>query len=415
MKFSDKDLNRLRTLAGQQAELAASDRMARLWQDWKRHGAQAAGSRPMIQVELWTFEDDVLPQLMACEDPEARQLERLLLSNTVNHTLFGDDTLVKGYLPVAPKSWFVPFGLPVKVERVHEGDTEGLGHHFIPYLHDLDEDFHLLDPSEFGVDLASSRRQVEELNELLGDLLPVKLENSALSCSPMQDLVHIMSMEDLYVAMVDCPELFDRMLDQLTDDYVRFFHLMEREGALSATTGAQHLSQGSLCFTDELPDKQSDVRVKDVWGYMDSQETAGVSPRMFLSQVLPHYKKVAQEFGLLSYGCCEAVDGLWDNGLDAIDNLRKVSISPWCNEEFMGERLRGSKTVFLRKPTPNLLGVGSVLDEDAVIKCFQKTVAAAQGCTLEIAQRDVYQLHSGPEKVRRYVELARRELEKHHK
>ena len=81
----------------------------------------------------------------------------------------------------------------------------------------------------------------------------------------------------------------------------------------------------------------------------------------------------------------------------------------------MGERLRGKRVVYLRKPTPNLLGVGDVLDEDEVRRHFSATVEAARGCTLEIAQRDVYRVSKSPEKVRRYVEIIRECLDKHQK
>lgn len=77
-----------------------------------------------------------MPPLQKCEGDEARKLEWMLLSNIVNRTLFDDDTVVNDYLPVSISSYFVPFGLEVKVE--HAGDS--LGHHFIPYLHELEED-----------------------------------------------------------------------------------------------------------------------------------------------------------------------------------------------------------------------------------------------------------------------------------
>lgn len=74
--------------------------------------------------------------------------------------------------------------------------------------------------------------------------------------------------------------------------------------------------------------------------------------------------------------------------------------------------LRGRRVVYHRKPSPNVLGVGSVLDEDGLRAHFRKTVRAARGCTLEITQRDVYTLGNTYEKVARYVEIAREECEK---
>ena len=408
MNISSKDLERLRALAAEQSELAHSPAMDALRADWEKHGRFAADSRPMVTMELWTFAEDILPPLMQCEGEDARRLERMLLSNIVNHTLFHDDTIVRDYLPISPSTSFTAFGLPPKVEH-----SDGLGHHFVPQIEDLEAEFDKLKASEFSVDVASAQRRADELNELFGDILPARVSGAALSCSPMGDIVRIMAMDNMYVAMYDYPELFHKMLGQLADDYCAFFDLMERSGAIMPTLGDTHLNQGTYCFTDELSDTARTTR--DVWGYIDSQETSGVSPRMYAELVFPHYRTIIERYGLLSYGCCEATNGIWDSCLSTLPNLRKVSISPWCDEPFMGERLRGKRVVYLRKPTPNLLGVGDVLDEDEVRRHFSATVEAARGCTLEIAQRDVYRVSKSPEKVRRYVEIIRECLDKHQK
>ena len=77
----------------------------------------------------------------------------------------------------------------------------------------------------------------------------------------------------------------------------------------------------------------------------------------------------------------------------------------------MGERLRGSKVIYQRKPSPNYLGVSPKLDEEALREHFRKTLEAAKGCKLEFTQRDVYTLHGNEEKGRRYIEILREEIE----
>lgn len=409
MSISLSDRNILRNLAKQQLELANSPQNEALIQDWKAHGAFKKGSRPMIMIELGTFAPEILPPLLKCQGDEARKLEWMLLSNIVNRTLFDDDTVVNDFLPVSISSYFVPFGLDVKVE--HANDS--LGHHFIPYLHELESDMHLLKKSVFGINREATLARMDYLNELFGDILPARITGHCLGSSPTQAVVHIMSMEDMFVAMMDEPELFLSMMDQFAQDTLEYFDLLEREGAIRSTTENEHLDQGSYCYTDELARRDGSMKSSEVWGYLDSQETSGVSPQLFHDLVWPCYKKIAARYGLVSYGCCEAVNGIWENCLSELDNLRKVSISPWCDEEYMGEQLRGRRTVYLRKPTPNLIGVGSGLDEDAVIAHFTKTVNAARGCKLEIAQRDVYQISNTPDKVRRYVQLIRQCCEKH--
>lgn len=100
----------------------------------------------------------------------------------------------------------------------------------------------------------------------------------------------------------------------------------------------------------------------------------------------------------------------WDD-IKTLPNLKKVSISPWCDEAFMAERLRGTGIVYLRKPSPNFLGVGAQMDEEAFRDHIRTTIRTARGCNLEIAQRDVYTVNHDMNKVRRYVQIIREVIE----
>jgi len=407
MNISQKDRQILRELAARQMELAHSPRNQQLYQDWMAYGQSKSGTRPLIRIEINTFEHQLLPAMQRCEGEEARAIEHLMLRPIVNFTQFEDDTLVPDYHAVKLHTRFVPFGLPVKRQ-----ESGSLGHHFIPYLHDLEEDEHLLGPSQYAIDLEGTLAEEEQAQELFGDILPVKRITDAFYCTPMQDIVHIMNMDDMYIAMMDDEERFQNMLNRLADEYIAFFQLQEKEGLVQSHTRMQHLCQGTYCFTDELKEGVSPAKLSDSWLFMDSQETAGISPEMYKELVFPAYAKVMSHFGLVSYGCCEASHPIWDNCLSKVPNLRKVSISPWCDEEFMGERLQGTGITFLRKPPATLLGMDTpTLDEDAVLSCFRKTAKAARGCKLEIAQRDVYMVGGSAQKVRRFVELARKGLE----
>lgn len=407
MPISAKDRQILRELAARQMELANSPRNRQLYQDWMAYGSSKSGTRPLIRIEINTFEHQLLPAMLRCEGEEARKIEQRMLRPMVNFTQFEDDTLVPDYYEVKLHTKFVPFGLPVKVQQ-----TGSLGHHFIPYLTELEEDDHLLGDSVYAIDEEGTAQEEQQAQEIFGDILPVKRITDAAYCTPMQDIVHIMNMDDLYIAMMDEEDRFHAMLDRLVDDYIAFFKLQEEKGLLHSAARMQHLCQGTYCFTNELKDGISPAKLSDMWLFMDSQETAGVSPEMYKELVFPHYKKVMDQFGLVSYGCCEASHPIWDNCLSTIPHLRKVSISPWCDEEFMGERLRGTGVTFLRKPPATLLGMDTpTMDEDAVLACFRKTAQAAKGCKLEIAQRDVYMVGGSAEKVRRYVQLARKGLE----
>ena len=401
------DLQILRELAKQQYELSQTPQMQTLKKEWFLHNT-FKGTRPMITIELGGFESEIIPPLLKCEGEKAREIEARLYRNMVNHTLFGDDFVVKDYYPITHSVWLKLFDL--NVERV---ETGGLGHQFVHQITDLKEDFYKIEQnSKYFGDKSKTQKEIEFINELFGDILPAKLEGRGLYAVPTQDVVHFMGMENMLFAMYDYPAEFKAMMDRIADEYIEYFNWLAADGFLLPTVGGEAVAQGTWCYTDELPSEKPELTTCDVWGFLDSQETVNISPDMFGEFVWPCYEKIARNYGLLSYGCCEPVHPIFDDYLSTLPNLRKVSISPWCDEEFMGERLKGKNIIFHRKPSPNFIGVGIELDEAAVIEHIDKTVKAAKGCKLEFTQRDVYTAANNPEKVRRFVELIRQRAEK---
>jgi hypothetical protein len=135
---------------------------------------------------------------------------------------------------------------------------------------------------------------------------------------------------------------------------------------------------------------------------------------MFGEFCAPYYRAVCAPLGLLYWGCCEPAHPLWEH-IRPMPHLKKVSISRWCDQPFMGEALRGTDIVFSRKPDPKFLGVHERLDEEAWAAHVRETLEAARGCFVEFIYRDVYTVHGNLAKPRRAVEIARREIERHYR
>jgi acetylornithine deacetylase/succinyl-diaminopimelate desuccinylase-like protein len=90
-------------------------------------------------------------------------------------------------------------------------------------------------------------------------------------------------------------------------------------------------------------------------------------------------------------------------------NLRKVSVSPWCDQAAMAERLAGGDVVYSRHLSPNYLGVAPEFDPDADAAHGQETVTATRGrCRVEFVIQDVQDLHGNPAKAREAVGIIRR-------
>lgn len=415
--ISEQDRAILREAAKKQLEYGKNERNSSLAEEWCRHN-ELEGSRPMIHLEMATFENEILPQRMKCEGEFARQIEKQLYSNFLNEELFDDDRVTPDYFAIGNSSYFTLFDIDIKVTQAFNSDgKESVGHHFQELVVDLEQDYHKLKKSTFGVDKQSSMERFNAVSEAIGDILPVKMDGASLYCVPTQMIVHFMGMENMMYNICDYPDLFKEMMDRVADDTIEFFDLLEAENVLLSTTSGQHLGQGTWCFNKTLPNNKASYKTNDLWGFLDSQETVSISPQMFEEFIFPCYKKIASRYGLLSYGCCEPVDPIWDNCISKLENLRKVSISPWCNQEFMGEQLRDGKrkVIFQRKPSPNYLGTDAILDEAAFKKHINETLTAARGCKLEITQRDVYTIHGNIDKAKRFVEIIRQEIEKNWK
>ena len=335
-------------------------------------------------------------------------MEQQLLCNLIHWESFQDDSVMTPYFPVRYDTWFHLFGH--KAKAVH---AEGsVGHRFEYIVHDLEDDYHLLGKSTYGVNKAESEEFKQLADDTFGDILPTRWTMNCLAAVPTQRIIELMGLEQFIFSMYDYPDLLKELMMRAADDYLEYFHWLENQHLLLPTVGPEFLGQGTYCFSTELPAQSANLKVGDVWGYMNSQETSSVSPEMYGEFIYPSYRKIADAFGLLSYGCCEATDPIWEQYLSKLPRLRNVSVSPWCNQEYMGEQLRGKKVIFHRKPNANFLSLDPELNETGFREHIRHTLKAAKGCQLEFTQRDLLTIHNNEKKVARYVEIVRDEIER---
>lgn len=409
MLISSKDKKRLRNLAAHQLEIANSPKNLERVELWKRHNMYK-GERPTIHIEVDTFAKEAIHPMLQCTGKLAREVEYQLIHNFINLEYFDDDKVVPPYFQLSYDIHFELFGHKIKESIMTDENGVEMGHKFEHIISDLSDDFDkVTSETTFGVNKVTTKAKKAFYEALFGDILPVRLVCNGLYAVPTQHVVHMMGMENMLYSMYDYPDEFKEMMNRIADSYTAYFKHLEKENVLLQNHAFEGLAQGSMCFYDE-EEKQGQIKTTDLWGFMDSQETVGISPEMFSEFIFPCYKKIAENFGRLSYGCCEPVNAFWDD-IKTLPNLKKVSISPWCDEDFMADQLRGSGIIYHRKPSPNFLGVGTNLDEDAFREHIEKTVKTARGCKLEIAQRDVYTINHDINKLKRYVEIIREAIE----
>ena len=405
------DRQYLRELAKYQLELANLPGMQERSAIWTAHN-DLKGKRPLVTVENRTFAPEIQPPPYCCE-PVARMIEQKLLGVICGYLYTQDDRVVPDFYSLVPMVDFKIFGFDRIEHRSVNTNERKIGYSLEHGITDLDRQVHELNPSVFVFDDNLFESEKQMALEIFGDLLPVLVQCPPIGCFITKHLVDLMRMEKMMIAFYDSPDEMHLLIQKIEEEYNRYYNYLEDNHFLMPNNENILVKMGTIGYTEQLPGRKDlhgrKPLMKDLWGHLNSQETSQISPAMFNEFFLDSYIRIAGKFGLYTYGCCEPVDRLWDNGLDRLPKgLRKLSISAWCNEEFMGERLRESNIIYHRKPSAVFIGGPSRhLDEDAFRDYMKKTILAARGGKLEISMRDIYVLNGDLSKPSRAVKITR--------
>ena len=268
----------------------------------------------------------------------------------------GDDRTLLPFFDVAHVHEAPDWGLaPVKVG----GEAGGSYRWDSPIK--TEDDLARLHYPTVRVDFAGTERLAALAAETLGDLLTVRVKTSWWWTTGMTwTLADLRGLEQLMLDMVERPALLHRLMGFLSDGTGAMLDALETAGLLYPNWEGSYVGSGGLGWSDELPgpDYTGTVRLRDMWGFGESQETVGVSPRMFAEFVLPYQVPLLERFGLNCYGCCEPLDKRWKY-IATLPRLRRISVSPWSDRAVMAEAL-GDRYVYSMKPNPGLAGARRV-------------------------------------------------------
>jgi hypothetical protein len=394
----------LRKLASRWMELASLPLMAERKRQWTAL-KDLRPERPMVLFETATLESYIADEELVCRETYLREVEKQLRWNIRHTEEVGDDIVLEPYWRVYWDIQLSDYGVELQLTRAIDDQGADTGFHYNHPIRTL-QDIEKLTPRSWQVDRVKTLQRVEQLQEAFGDLLPVHLHGTfGILASLTQDLFKLIGNDNLLAWTYDAPEALHSIMVYLREDRLAYYHWLESEGLLGMNTSFDTYS--SPGFVSELPRPgyTGAARLRDLWIWMESQETTMISPRMFGRLFLPYMAEVARQFGLVYYGCCEPVHDRWELLIEAIPNIRAVSISPWCNLWVMGEKL-GRDYVFSRKPKPWLIS-GNNPDWDALQQDVDETIAAARDGNLEFIFRDVYRINGDRARLRQWVEMAR--------
>jgi hypothetical protein len=99
------------------------------------------------------------------------------------------------------------------------------------------------------------------------------------------------------------------------------------------------------------------------------------------------------------------VEARWDY-IKNIHALRRISVSPWADEEFLSRAL-GNSYIYSRKTPSSWLAVEKA-DESVMEAGIQKTIRLAGRGNLELIMKDNHTIGNNPNNCIRYVQICRK-------
>jgi hypothetical protein len=404
--YGKKDLAILHDLAKKVREIAdlpvQQERINRI----KAHNALQPG-RPLVISMPEGGWRELLPQsVLQCENEMARGWEMQLRRNIYQFEQIGDDSPIDAYfdIPVSFKSG--DFGVEVKMEQ---GENRG-SYKWDPPIKNLPQDIDKLRYRQPRVNHEWTAQKLDYAGEVFDGILYPRLRRQYWWTNGLTwTMINLMGLEQFMVLMLTQPEDMHTFMAWLRDEHLHYITWCENEGILCLNNGSDLIGSGGWGFTDELPQSGADtVQLRDLWGLSESQESVGISTELFGEFIFPYQLPIIKKFGLACYGCCEGLQDRIDYVL-RIPNLRKVSVSPWADQEVMAQKLQG-KYIFSRKPNPSQICV--TFDEEQIRKDIRFTLSVAGDQPLEFIMKDTHTFHNEPWRIRKWVQIAREEVDR---
>ena len=406
--ISAKDTEVLRGLAARVAELAALPEQKDKRDLWYRHNALKA-TRPVIFCDPeGGWQEIIREEDLVCEGARARQWEFRLRQEVFWGESMGDDRVIEPYWDVGWEGSRGDWG----VKEIRDESSVEKGAYRIvaslPSYGDLDK----LHAPRITVDREATQRKLNEAREIFDGLIEVRHRGGWWwSLGMTWQVIKLRGIQQYMLDMYDEAENLHRLMSIMRDGTMAMLDTLEEENLLSLNNDGTYVGSGGFGYTDELPQEDFDgerVRLVDMWGFCESQETVGVSPEQFEEFVFQYQLPIMQRFGLNCYGCCEPVDKRW-RVVRKFPRLRRISCSAWVNTADMAEQLQ-ERYIYSMKPNPSDLAVPK-MDAERVRADLREAFRQTRGCRVECIMKDCHTIGNNPDNVIQWSRIAREEAE----
>ena len=405
--ITPKDQEILRALAEQVAAYAAHPLEDQKRKLWTLHN-DLKTEQPLVFIDPENGWNEIFPQnSLQCTGNLARGWEFQLRKRIYHVEQLKDDMVIDTIFTVGYISSDDGWGLPI----IHEGGGNGRAYHIKPAMEDYEEQFEHVHYPNLCIDYTASDLILELAKQTFDGILQVERHTEWWwSLGLTASYIDLRGLENFLCDFITDPDWVHRMMELLCTGTLRKIDMLEEKGLLCSNNGNFYVGSGGFGFTEELPQLDGGrASARQIWGFVESQETSSISPEMYGEFIFPYHKRIAERFGLNCYGCCEPFEGRWEY-VSKLPRLRRVSCSPWSSRAKTQELL-GKNYIASHKLSPTPLA-SSNLDEDVVRRELRDVLDHSSGTIPELIMKDNHTLGNQPHNAVRWVELVREEIDK---
>jgi len=409
IRLGDGDEDILRRLAGELAEIAALPvhaQKAALWRDLN----DLQSRRPMVWInEVPWHEMNVDDELtLRTEHPWAREQERELRRTLYQWRHFPGDMIVSDFLACPLAIHSTDFGIIEDVDIVKTDEvSDVVSRHFNVQIRDF-ADLEKIRMPKITHNEAATAVRYQAMCDVYEGIMPIRKRGQThIWFTPWDYLIRWWGIQEAMIDLIDRPALVHAAVDRMVDAWMTELDQFVEMNLLALDCDNTRIGSGGYGYTRDLPGANCEpLRVQPInmWGCSNAQIFSEVSPDMHWEFAIRHDLRWLKRWGLTYYGCCEPLDRKMDI-LRRIPNLRKLSVSPWCDTRRVVAQV-GADYVVSRKPNPAILAEDAWHPDRArqELQCFMDD--AHRKCHVELIMKDISTVRYQPRRLWEWARIA---------
>ncbi len=404
--ISQKEKDYLRELAKQYEEACNTPENDAKRRHWYDINGLKPGTKPVFTNHYWPLAmSEIFPDnTYTCTDEVAREFETYFKSKLFYTQTLGDDNVLE---PVVYSRVVESMKKYNDIDSVigHAGDMgqedfilstgkemgahDGDAYEIVCVIHS-EEDIEKITHPVLKYNKEESRKYYDEACEIFQPTLKVIRQPISFAARVADEYSWFRGLENTYMDIYDDPDMLHRALKKVQTNLIQRYQAYVDAGIYGTLDLSYSVGSAGLRYVEGMPDFRSvdnpfdySIPLKDCWGNTASELFTCVSKEMHNEFDTEYTKDILSNFAHSNMGCCEVLDKKVDLAAN-LPNVRKISVSEWCDHEVSAQAIKQKYVYSYRAAGIHFMYDN--WDKDAAEKEIRSVLESVKrnGCNTEI-------------------------------